>query len=462
MGFSAENTQLWQPVLQLGYLALVMLAANFLQRKVSLIRRSLLPTAVLGGFVALIVRSFGLVPIDTGFMENITYHTIALGFIALGLRMPKSEKHSVQRRDGVRSGMLIVATYLLQGLIGLAITITLGYTLYPDLFKAAGILLPMGYGQGPGQANNIGTTYEVTYGFAGGASFGLATATMGFLWACIGGVICMNYLRKKKGLVLSREDREQTTVTVEHFQDKGEIPMSESVDRLTMQAVLVVAVYLVTYLVSLGITSGLSVIPALGSFAVTLSSLIWGFNFIIGSLLAALVRNLFIVMKKKNVMTRQYPNNYLLNRISGMVFDLMIISAISTIDIYDLSGLWVPFLAMCTIGGAVTLMYLYWICKYLYPDYFYEGFFSMYGMLTGTVSTGILLLREVDAHFATPATNNLITGSGFAIAFGFPMLILVGLAPQSTPALFISLGLIAVYCGVLHFFLLKGRLKKRK
>ena len=462
MGFSAANTELWQPILQLGYLAVILLVTNILQRKVTFIRKSLLPTAVIGGFLALLVRTTGLVPIDTGLMESITYHTIALGFIALGLRMPKSEKHSAARHDGVKSGMLIVSTYLLQALVGLGVTAGLAYTFFPGLFKAAGILLPMAYGQGPGQANNIGSTYEVTYGFAGGSSFGLALATMGFLWACIGGVIYMNILKRKNKLVLSRDDKKQAAVTVEHFQDKGEIPMSESVDRFTMQLVLIFAVYLATYLVSLGLTTGLASIEALGNLATTLSSLIWGFNFIIGSLLAILLRNVFIALQKKNIVTRQYPNNYLLNRASGMIFDVMIIAAISTIDIYDLSALWVPFILVSTLGGIVTILYLKWICKYIYPDYYNEGFFSMYGMLTGTVSTGILLLREVDANFSTPATNNLITGSGFAIAFGFPMLILVGLAPQSTGMLFLTMGLILLYGLVLLYFLTRGKLKKKK
>jgi Na+/glutamate symporter len=65
-----------------------------------------------------------------------------------------------------------------------------------DLFKAAGILLPMGYGQGPGQANNVGGTYE-TMGFLGGRSFGLSLAASGYLVACIVGVIALNVLIRR-------------------------------------------------------------------------------------------------------------------------------------------------------------------------------------------------------------------------------------------------------------------------
>lgn len=69
---------------------------------------------------------------------------------------------------GLKSGALIVSTYIVQGILGLIISISLAYTIMPNLFKASGILLPMGYGQGPGQANNVGSTYE-QLGFAGGS-----------------------------------------------------------------------------------------------------------------------------------------------------------------------------------------------------------------------------------------------------------------------------------------------------
>ena len=74
----------------------------------------------------------------------------------------------------------------------------------PGMFRAAGLLLPMGFGQGPGQANNIGASYQ-TLGFEGGHSFGLAIAAAGYLVACLIGVIILNVLRKK-GLITVDED----------------------------------------------------------------------------------------------------------------------------------------------------------------------------------------------------------------------------------------------------------------
>jgi len=140
MDFSASNQVLWNAILQFGIVAGIMLLANALRRKVPFFRKSLIPTAVLAGFIGLIVRISGLLPIDGALMEMITYHTIAIGFIALSLQIPEA-KAGVEKGDftAAKSGALIVSTYLLQGLVGLIISISLAYTILPDFFKAAGI-----------------------------------------------------------------------------------------------------------------------------------------------------------------------------------------------------------------------------------------------------------------------------------------------------------------------------------
>lgn len=144
-------------------------------------------------------------------------------------------------------------------------------------------------------------------------------------------------------------------------------------------------------------------------------------------------------------MTRQYQNNYLLSRFTGLAFDVMIVAGIASIEIGDLSGNWVVFILMGLAGGLGTFFYMKWITGILYPDYYYEGFLSMYGMMTGTVSSGILLLREIDPGLKTPAANNMVTGSCSAIVFALPMLILIGMAPKSTPLLFATLGILILY-----------------
>lgn len=458
MDFSASNTGLWNFMIQIGVLAGIMLLANILSRKIRFIRKAMIPTSVLGGFIALLIRSLNLIPLDGRFLESVTYHTIGIGFIALSLRIP--EKYNEKERNnlaGLKSGALIVSTYLVQGILGLIISIGLAYTIMPDLFKASGILLPMGYGQGPGQANNVGSTYE-QLGFVGGQSFGLSIAAAGFICACVVGIIYINIIKRQNKIKTQDIAYVSGSVTVEDFQDKNEIPISQSVDRLSVQFALVLLIYLATYLVSLGITSLLAqLVPGL---AKSLSPIIWGFNFIIGSLLAIGCRLGFDALTKAKVMTRQYPNNYLLSRISGSSFDFMTIAGIASIEFKELKGLWVPFTLMAILGGIVTYYYVKWICKKIYPGYEHEGMVSMYGNLTGTISSGIVLLREIDPEFKTPAANNLLTGSSFAIALGAPMLIFIGLAPESELMLFVTLGLLIAYMIPLLLIMLKVRRKK--
>lgn len=458
MDFSAANTDLWNGIIQLGLLAAMLLLANVLRRKLAFFRKSLMPTAVLAGFLALIFRVAGLLKLELGLMEMITYHTIAIGFIAMSLQVP-DKNEAVAKGDftAAKSGALIVSTYLIQGLVGLIITICLAHTVMPGLFKAAGILLPMGYGQGPGQANNVGSTYA-TLGFAGGQSFGLSIAAMGFLCACIVGVIYLNILKRRGKIAVADRKAVSGQVTVDDFQNENEIPISESVDKFSVQFALILLIYLATFLVSKGLTALLATyLPGLSK---TVGALVWGFNFIIGSLLAIVCRNLFNLLTKAGIMTRQYPNNYLLSRISGTAFDFMVITGIAAIDFKDISSLWLPFVLLSVAGGVVTLIWLQWLCKKIYPRYYYEGLLSMYGMLTGTISSGVLLLREIDPGFKTPAASNLLTGSSFAIVFGIPMLLLIGLAPESDAMLYLCLGLIVVYMSALTLFMLLAKRKK--
>lgn len=458
MDYSAANGSVWNLILQFGYIAAVVLAANFIRRKFSFVKKSMMPVAVLAGFILLIAKDIGLAKINQTFMEILTYHGIALGFIAMSLRVPDANTKA-KKGTGFKSGAVIVSTYMVQGVVGLIITILLGYTVMPDLFKGAGLLLPMGYGQGPGQANNIGASYQAL-GFTGGHSFGLAIAAMGYIVACVVGVIMLNVLRKTGKIKHSTaEDEVEESYSADYFHSKGEMPISESVDKLSVQLAMIILVYIVTFLVSRGITGGISAISS--GLAATVNTLIWGFNFIIGSAIAMLLRVLLEKLHSSKIIDRQYQNNYLLNRLSGLFFDMMIVAGIAGIDIEDIRGLVLPFVLLTVIGAIATWIHLARVCKIVYKDYYYEGLISMFGMLTGTISSGVILLREIDPGMKTPAANNLVTGSSFGILLGAPVLVLVGLAPKSDLLCIATLLLSIAYLAALLFVIYKLKSKRK-
>jgi len=460
-----SDFKIWSSMFQFGFVCLMLLLGNTIRRKVPFIQKSLLPTAVIGGFIGLIIKEIvknigiqidGQDILTNDFFEMITYHTIAVGFIAMGLvAVKKYEK----RPEGFKSGLLIVSTYLMQGIVGMAITMVLFLGL-KDVAPFSGLLLPMGFGQGPGQANNIGYMFKTTGLFPGGPTFGLSVSTLGFVWACILGVWYLNYLQKKNQLKRVYEDSvtEGSTTIVE---GTGEIPLVESVDKLTIQVAFVFLSYLLTFLIMFGVTELIKI--SNNKFLIdNVVPLIWGFNFLFGIFTTMLVKRVLILLRKKKIMKRVYTNDYMLNRIAGVAFDIMIISSIIAIDVKMLSS-WQLILALViisTVGGVLTLLYIRFATKKLYPQYQHEGMVSMYGMLTGTASTGIALLREIDPKFETPAAENLVTGSGSAALLGAPLLLIISVAKTSNYLyLFIALGLMTVFF-VLYNFLMFGIKRK--
>lgn len=453
---------IWSTLVQLSVVLLSILLGNVIRRKVKFIKNSLLPASVIGGTIIFILKFIPQVSkfIDSSFMEALTYHCLGLGFIALSLKTNEKRKDD-NKLIIMDSGIITVNGYLIQAIIGLTITVLLAITVLPNFFPAAGLLLPMGYGQGTGQALNIGKVFE-GLGFKNGTSFGLAIAAVGFMVACIVGVIYLNILKKKGKLELQQQRKVDSSLLNSDIYEKDEAPLNESVDKLTMQIAIIISVYVVTFLVILGL-SFLSE-NYLGKFGVnTVKPLLWGFNFLFGSIFAILTKKVFSILRKHKIMTHQHINNYMMNRLSGLFFDVMIVSGIAAIDWQNLTGLLIPLILVCVFGAIGTFFYIKWICKKIYPNYEYEAFFSIFGMLTGTASTGMILLREIDPNFETPASQNLVLQQLPAIIFGAPLLLMVGFAGQKElKNTLIVFGVIIVMFIVYNIILLRKYIFKKK
>ena len=83
----------------------------------------------------------------------------------------------------------------------------------------------------------------------------------------------------------------------------------------------------------------------------------------------------------------------------------------------------------------------------------------MYGMLTGTASTGIILLREIDGDFKTPVSDNLVYQNFPAMAFGFPILLLATLAPTKP---YMTLAIVGVFLIAINILLLRSVIFRKK
>ena len=449
----------WSGFNLIAVLLASLLAANILRRCVGFLRNSLIPASVLGGGILILIvgvyKAFtGDILFDTEFfggsgtndLEVITYHTLALGFIASAFKPSKTKLTKKRAVEIFNTGVTTVSTYLLQAVFGLGISIVAAM-LVSGFFPAAGILLPFGYGQGTGQALNYGGIFENDFGFSGGKSFGLTIAALGFLSASIGGVIHLNMLKRKgKIKLVAAKDR---ALRSEEIQSDDESPMQESIDKITIQIALIAVAYMLAYLL----------MWALGLLLPGLKSVIYGFNFLLGVLTATLVKLLMGWLKKKHVLKKEYTNSFLMTRASNFFFDIMVVAGIAAIRFSVLKDYWGIILIMGVVGLVITYIYNYYVAKKLFPEYAEEQFLTMYGMLTGTASTGVILLREIDGDFKTPALDNLVYQNFPAIVFGFPMMLLATLAPVR-PVL--TLLILVVFFVVMNVILFRSRIFKRR
>ena len=415
----------------LAVLLLSLLAATVLRKTVKGLNESLIPTSVLGGGVLLLVSAIyklftGVNMFDTNFfgasgtsmLELITYHTLALGFIASTFKTSDKKLTKERTVEIFNTGVTTVSTYLLQGGVGMAITITAAL-IAKKVFPASGLLLALGYGQGTGQAMNYGNIYEVEFGFLGGKSFGLTIAAMGFLCASIGGVIHMTVM-KKRGVFCSGV-HEEGKLMEEEIQSGNEIPMQDSIDKMTIQIALVTVAYLVAYVLML----------VFGNLLPGLKSVIYGFNFLLGVLSATVMKVGIRYFRNKGIMKKEYTNNFLMTRVSNFFFDIMVVAGIAAIRLGALMDYWFVLLLLGVVGAVITFIYIRFVTGKLFKAYREEQFLAMYGMLTGTASTGVILLREIDGQFKTPAADNLVYQNFPAMAFGFPIMLLAAAAPKA-------------------------------
>ncbi len=448
-GINFWDYSIWDFVIVLAALSAALLIANLLIKLIKPLRHALIPAPLLGGF--LLLALIGIYKAITGtdlftpqIFEILTYHGLGIGFVALSLKQEKKQENNKEIQKGIFDASLItVSTYVLQGILGLAITVGLYFLI--NSWPASGLILPMGYGQGPGQAYSWGNLYSqyqsldpaanlysIFGPFENGTSFGLTVAAMGLVSSSVGGVIFLNVLRKKKNPKAMRRIEESVeTETLETYVSENEIPAAESLDKSSVQVGLV----FIFYAISFALIWGLSALCDLGGnfFVNTVKPLLWGFHFIFGMALATLGRLIINSMYKKGVIKRKYTNNYMLDRISGLAFDYMVVAAVAAINISVFSSIKfiVPLAALCVGGAVVTYVYCLHVCKKVYPSYWEESFLAMYGMLAGTTSTGIILLREIDPQFKTPACNNMVFQALWSLALGFPLMLAMGSAPQN-------------------------------
>lgn len=427
--FTLNNYDIvWAFLVQFGSLLLFLLLGNILRRKTPLFRKCLVPSALLGGILLLLVNmageQFGVMLFDNQLMQVITYHCLAIGFAAMSLKTEKST-HKTNPAQVLEFGALQGGTYMLQAFVGLGTTLILFLLTRQGenvISYVCGLILPLGFGQGPGNALSWDINYTNTPAamFAGNGSFGLGVASIGFVVASIFGILYIN-IHKKRGTLFVRKDGSYDEAIRIYEETRNEIPDNESVDKFTIQAGFVAVAYALAFVF----------MCFLGKLSAFTNSIAWGFNFLWASIAAMLIKAVVKKLQKVRLMSRGYINNYQMDRISGFAFDLMIVAGVSAIEINDIKNYILPIMIICIVGTVATYIYIRLVAVECFKGFEHEFFLMCFGTLTGTASNGVILMKEVDPGLRTPTSSLYILSNFPAMVMIAPLLFLLGFAGKS-------------------------------
>ncbi|MGD8285249.1 MAG: sodium/glutamate symporter [Desulfobacterales bacterium] len=402
-----------------GILATMLLIGVLLRARFSFFQNFLIPSCLIGGLLGLILVNTGLINLSVSSLETFAYHFFNLSFISVGLTKSDSHgKNSIREKGFIRGPLWMALSqtvcFSLQAILGGLIVIILGQ-FGMKLFSTFGFLAPLGFEEGPGQALAFGKVWEGN-GFENAATIGITFATIGFFFAFFIGIPLVNWgIRKGLSTNTPRElPRDFLTGILPRNQETasaGKLTLhTANIDTLAFQAACIGLIYLLTYIL----------VRSLGQFFLAdVASMLWGFFFFFGLMIAFSVRWL---MGKLNVDHLLDPG--IQRRVTGFSIDFLIVSTIMAIKF---SVVWKYILPISLISiscGILTTVMMISLGKRLWA-YQLERTAVVFGTVTGTVTCGLLLLRVADPDFQTPAVIEIALATAIMLLPLVPLLVLV-------------------------------------
>ena len=444
----------FEACLVFGSLSIMLLVGIVLRAKVTFFQDFLIPSCLIGGVLGLILISTGLIDLSASRLEAFAYHFFNISFISVGLSRTENEgKESAPGKDYVRGALWMAltqsASFALQAVLGGLLVILFGI-FGVKLFSTFGFLVPLGFEEGPGQALSFGKVWE-GFGFEHAATIGMTFAAIGFLFAFFVGVPLTTWGIRKGHTALGPMALPQDFLRGimskgEKTESAGELTMhTGNVDTLAFHAALIGLVYVLTY----GFTLLLGKMIAL--FAPDVAKMLWGFFFFFGMVIAFSVRWL---MGKIGL-------EYLINpgvqrRITGWAVDFLIVSTVMAIQMVIVWRYILPIAVMSVFSGLFTTLMVIYLGRRLWSLNI-ERTVAIFGAVTGTVSSGLLLLRIADPEFKTPVAIEI----GLMSLFMVPVILGCGILVNAPIWWNWSIGFsILIFTGVFALALILMRVLK--
>lgn len=401
-------------VLDFCIMSAILFIAKFLRTRIRVLQRLHIPSALLAGFLALAIGPYGLNWLHFT-SEASGYATILIAVLFATLFLGSKKEIRVKSiLHSVGDTFLVnysaetsqFAFFLLIGAIVLA-------NFFPDIHRGFALMLPAGFIGGHGTAAAIGSAFAET-GWEEATSIGQTFATIGLLFGIIVGVVYINIgVRKGYTRVVHSSGElihEEKTGLLEENERPSfgqETVSSMSIDPLSWHLILV--------LISVGGAYGMNSI--LKKVLPQVSFPIYGLSLII----SLAVQSILHVLKLDN-----YVDKKIITHIGSSATDFLVAFGVATININVVLAYWLPILILTILGAAMVTFFLFVVSPKLFHNYWFERGIYIFGMSTGVMSTGVILLRIIDPNFETGVLEDF----GLAwVLMTFVDLLLVSLAP---------------------------------
>ena len=430
-----------------GWASVMLIIGVLLRAKVSFLRTMLVPASVVAGiigFVAInILWGYG---IDIGtkgdMFTEIVNHLFTISFISITLTSTKlvGKKRNSVLQGALGMGIVWCILYALTPLLGTMIVSLVGRRVKMDAMY--GMLIQFGFCQGPGQAAAFGELFE-QFGWKNATTVGISFSVIGFIAAFLIGIPFAK-LGIKKGIAKNCGDIDATILKGYYSKDEQKTTLvkdttcNSNIETLTFH----LAVIGVCYVMAIGISKILGFIP--GFLGTSMS----GMMFMNGMYAAYIMK---FVLNKLNL--EFLIDDTLQSKITGWTADYLVVCAFMAVEI-EIIRAWI---APIIIVSAVVTIVTAWTCIYfgsrIGGTNDFERILGLYGMCTGTVPSGLALIRIVDPNFDTTTAIELGACNLIMIACTPVYIVILGLAAGSF-SIHLAMVLLVVCC-LVYLMLLK-------
>lgn len=386
-------------------ISLLMLAARGLRNRVRIFDRFFLPTSVIAGLLGLclgpqVVGRFyeegaylsqGIFPAEiTEVWQQMPGILISFVFagLFLGKRIPPFRE--IWHMGGPQAFLGYTMSFG-QYAAGLFVTV-LVLTPLLKVNPLSGVLLEISMSGGHGTAAGLADTFT-ELGFAEGQDLALGLATIGLIAGVILGTIFINYAVRSNAITIAREEPadEDEQFNLSAIQDNEQFEPKAASDATSDPFTLHFGLVAVAIIIGELLRRGLVLFEhyTYGPLTGDIMPYVPLFPM---AMIGGVILQAILVKSGKD----QHVSRELINRISGLSLDFIIVAALSTMSLASIGNNWAAFVILAATG-LLWMVFCFWVlAPRMLPHRWFEKAIGDFGQGTGMVVSGLLLMRIAD------------------------------------------------------------------